>query len=102
MRIVPPSEHVPDQQAQWRQTDPAGDDEDVAADGGVDRPGVAEWPAHAQHAPLGGAADRSRYRADGAHGENDLSRRRRAADRDRDLADTERVDHHELARSDRR
>ena len=77
------------------ETDSSRHDHDVAADGLLDGPGVAERPADAEHSARLGGADRARDGADRAHRVHERPRDV-ARHRDRHLADPERVEHGEL------
>ena len=99
--LGPALEEAEHDRSQRRDADSAGDDDHITACGRVDRPRVAERPAEAERSTGLRRANRLRDRSDGAHGEHDRPRpARRAADRDRHLADAEDIDHHELSRRD--
>ena len=97
-----PRERVQDDRPEWREADPAGDDDHVGPRRVVDRPRRAERPTQAEH----GSRPRSRRSLPSPRPRLAPSARSglavAAADRDRHLADAEDVDHHELARLDRR
>jgi hypothetical protein len=85
--------------AQRGQPDPAGDDDEITADGLGQTPVGAERPAHPDHGARLRVVQRPAHRANRADRVRDavVGDGRHSADRDGDLADTERVHHHELA-----
>ena len=93
-------QHVVDGGPEWREADAAGDDDDVPALGLLHGPSRAVGPAHADRIADPQGAQRLGHRADRANGVHQslATLGEEPADRDRDLAGTERVEHRELAR----
>ena len=94
---LPLGEHGENRRAERRDPDAAGDDDDVATPRPVDRPGRTERPAHADDVARARCGQRV---GDGPDGTNrlrdDVGSPGVAADRDRHLADSKRVEHREL------